>query len=125
MKVDVKLFKIQAEQNCRPRSGFIYAADENDALGLHANEWGFGSHDDEPLSQRAIFITDTKADVEVVDGKRCPRFLSRREINAWHKKLEPETYPPVRQKIRKGTREDDLPLPTGTFKDGDRASLAA
>jgi hypothetical protein len=105
MKKPVRLFKIIAEQNGHARNGFIYAANENDALGLHANEWGFGSHDNEPLTQRAVFVIDTKAKVEIREGEIEPRFLSRREITAWHKKLEPSTYPPVRAKIKRGKRK--------------------
>jgi hypothetical protein len=79
MKTAVKLFKVEGEYDGRPTSGFIYAANENDAEGLFVMEWTWGTHDDIPISIEARFVTN-----------------AQREKAAWWQKLEPETYKPKR-----------------------------
>ena len=96
MKTDVKLFKIVGEYDGEPRSGFIYAANENDAEALFINEWAWGTHDDVSISAKAVFVTDAKAQVEMRDGAPTARFLTGREKSSWHRRLEPETYHPKR-----------------------------
>jgi hypothetical protein len=96
MKTAVKLFKVEGEYDGRPTSGFIYAANENDAEGLFVMEWTWGTHDDVPISIEAKFVTDAQAEVAVEGGAPVARFLTEREKAAWWQKLEPETYKPTR-----------------------------
>jgi hypothetical protein len=96
MKTDVKLYKIVADYGGEPRSGFVYAANGEDAQSLFVNEWTWGTHDDVAISTNAIFVADAKADVPIEDGAPTARFLTGRERAWWHKKLEPQTYRPKR-----------------------------